>query len=930
MSKGMIRYPLLLVLALTSGLAACAPKGEALYARAEKSLDSGEVRAAIIDLKNLVKDEPENGKARALLAAALVQNGELGAAAIEVQKAKDLGVSAEALLVPDCRVMTAKGEFDDVLAKCKPEAVAAEYKPEMQIAQGRALMGLDRAAEAKPLFESALATKSDSLDALLGLASATYSLDGLPAAQKIVDKAPEPIKQRSAYWMSVGGINMQGGDFIGGEQAFSKALDIAKKSPEGRDRLVALGALAEAQMRQGKVKEATATTDQLMKVAPDNPLVKQLRGQVAAAGGKLDEARALLEEAVAAMPENVEARTLLGIVNMQQGNLGQAEMHFANVVANQPGNSRVQRLLAEVRARSQSPEETLEALKSSLIGESADPALLAMAGRMSLAAGDRTQALEYLAQAATSPKQGSAPEVQLEVASGFLMAGDLNRALELLEKIPAGGATDFQREYLLMLTLLRKGETDRAMDEAKNLLGRSGNDSSVRNLVAAVYVAAGKNDLARQQFDAALKIKPDEQATLLNVARLDLAEGKAADAETRFRRILDLDPKSLLATLGLAVAANARGDTKGAEKWLTRAVTDHPDSVDAQLALAQLYMNSRDFGRAQSVLEEAARRVPEDAAVSNAIGVARLGSKDLPGAVAAFRKATTQAPKAYGYSMNLARAYMMNGDLDGALEVLNNLLKDEPKFLPALLLAGASSLQAGQIEKATGYVERLRQAAPDAPGTYLMEGDLAMAQKRYPEALAQYRKAAQKGSNRELVLAQYRAASLAGDPQPERALSDWVAANPKDVAAAAVLADHRQQHDDPEGAIRLYEIVLASAPDNVAVLNNLAILYQSKGNPKARDLAARAYAAAPRSAPVQDTYGWILLSNGDVDRGLSLLRDAIAGMPNNAEVQYHLAVGLAKKGEQAEAIALLKKAVNGRMPDDQKADAKKLLAQLSR
>ena len=53
-------------------------------------------------------------------------------------------------------------------------------------------------------------------------------------------------------------------------------------------------------MRQGKVKEATATTDQLMKAAPNNPLVKQLKAQVSAAAGNLEEARTLLEEAVAA------------------------------------------------------------------------------------------------------------------------------------------------------------------------------------------------------------------------------------------------------------------------------------------------------------------------------------------------------------------------------------------------------------------------------------------------------------------------------------------------------------------------------------------------------------------------------------------------------------------------------------------------------
>ena len=89
--------------------AACAPKGDALYARAEKSLASGNVRAAVIDLQNLVKDEPDNVKARTLLAMAFVQGGNVPAASIEVQKAKDLGGSPSDYDVANARIHVIDG-----------------------------------------------------------------------------------------------------------------------------------------------------------------------------------------------------------------------------------------------------------------------------------------------------------------------------------------------------------------------------------------------------------------------------------------------------------------------------------------------------------------------------------------------------------------------------------------------------------------------------------------------------------------------------------------------------------------------------------------------------------------------------------------------------------------------------------------------------
>ena len=157
-----------------------------------------------------------------------------------------------------------------------------------------------------------------------------------------------------------------------------------------------------------------------------------------------------------------------------------------------------------------------------------------------------------------------------------------------------------------------------------------------------------------------------------------------------------------------------------------------------------------------------------------------------------------------------------------------------------------------------------------------------------------------------------------------------MAKNPGDAGVVAVLADVRQRKGDVDGAIKLYEQSLAKAPDNAVLLNNLAVLYDGKGNPKALELAERAYKLAPKAAAIQDTYGWILFKRDPSDKSLQLLREASQGMPNTAEVQYHYAAALAKRGDTAEAVELLKKAVYGQMPPEQKAEAKKLLEQLSK
>jgi predicted Zn-dependent protease len=306
-----------------------------------------------------------------------------------------------------------------------------------------------------------------------------------------------------------------------------------------------------------------------------------------------------------------------------------------------------------------------------------------------------------------------------------------------------------------------------------------------------------------------------------------------------------------------------------------------------------------------------------------------LAAKDLPGALASFQKATAQAPKAQGYALNLARAHLLNRDMGAALDVLNGVLKAEPGLAPALVLAAASTLQAGQLEKAAGYIERLRQAAPTEQITHVLEGDLAMAQKRYSQALEHYRAASVSGTNAALVLAQYNAGVQAGVARPEKVLEDWLAKNPQDVGVTTALAEHRHRNGDVAGAIKLYEGVLAASPDTPLVLNNLAVLYQAKGDPRALEMARKANALAPAAPAIQDTYGWLLVEGGRVDEGLALLRDAVRQLPGNAEVQYHYGAALAKKGNTAEAIAVLKKALAGQLPPAAKTDAQQLLQQLS-
>lgn len=919
----------MVLLAVVTALAACSPRGEKLLERAEGSLARGEYRAAMIDLQNYLSDHPENAGARAQLGLALLELGDVNGAEAEIRKARELGAGDEQLKVPECRLLASRSAFERIIKECVVGSGDAATDGEMLIVRGGALLGLGRNDEAAETYRAAVSAQPERLAAYQGLAVATLATGGAAAARQVMASAPDAVKEQARYWTALGGLELRAQDLAGAEKAFQTAVErTAKGDPDDLDRLTALAGLTEVQLRQGDTKAAAATSQQLLEAAPKAPLAKILRAQAVAGAGDLAQARTLLEEVVSQWPEDSESRVLLGLVNFQLGNLGQAEMHLANVVSRQPDNVRAQRLLAEIRSRLLTPEEALEALKRSLVKADNDPALLALASQLSLQSGDREAALAYLAQVGASDV-AKTPAGQIELAGGYLMAGELDRAVELLEAIPeAQDETGIRRDTLLMTALLRQGKTSEAVSRAEALVARNPDSVASLNLAGAVYAAVGRTDDARQQFEAITRINPDDAGAQVSLARLDLLAGKPDAAAQRFQKVLDKDGTNLIATLGMSAASAAKQDAEGAERWLLKAREDHPQSLETRLALAQFYLGRRDFDEARKMAEEAVKLSPEDAAAANALGLAQLGAGDSAGALDSFSRAVRLAPRAYGYSLNKARAHVQRREPGPALDTVDAVLKESPGFVPALALGASMALQFGQVERAAGYIERLRLAAPQSPIVPRLEGDLAMAQKRYKDAVADYAKAADASSDTALVVAQFNAARLAGLANPQKVLESWLVQQPQDVPARIALAEYLGASGATERAIAEYEGALKALPGNAILLNNLAVQYQKQGDARALATAEQAYSAAPDNPAIQDTYGWLLVETGSLDKGLQLLRRSAKTLANVPEAQFHLGVALAKKGETAEARRLLEQVVAGPATDDIKNEARRVLGTL--
>jgi len=130
-------------------------------------------------------------------------------------------------------------------------------------------------------------------------------------------------------------------------------------------------------------------------------------------------------------------------------------------------------------------------------------------------------------------------------------------------------------------------------------------------------------------------------------------------------------------------------------------------------------------------------------------------------------------------------------------------------------------------------------------------------------------------------------------------------------------------------AVSEYEQVLKAQPGSVLALNNLAWLYFEDGDSRAIELAERAYERAPERAEIIDTYGWLLIKTGRTEQGLSLLEKALKHAPENGDIRYHVAAGLAQAGEKARAKRELTTLLDSGAAFTEKAAAQALLKELN-
>jgi putative PEP-CTERM system TPR-repeat lipoprotein len=360
--------------------------------------------------------------------------------------------------------------------------------------------------------------------------------------------------------------------------------------------------------------------------------------------------------------------------------------------------------------------------------------------------------------------------------------------------------------------------------------------------------------------------------------------------------------------IGLAQIAEARKDYEAMVRRLEEARSRNPKALEPALMLARYYLAKGDALRALEAARAIAESAPEDPSVLQVLGQAQLAAGETASAVAAFRKLVERSPKDPASHYLLGLALAASGDEEAALKSFAAALQLKQDFLPAAGEQIRLWLKQKRYEQALAAARKLQELLPKQPVGYVWEGEVALHQQQYQHALQAYQKAyALEGSS---LTAQrlYQLYRQLGEAAKANAiLEGWLDKAPQDPAAWLSLAMGYQADGERERAIAAYEKAQAVEPSNLLILNNLAWLYQERGDPKALQLAEQLVEKAKDHPEMLDTVGWIFSHHGKRQEGLTLLREAAVRAPHLPAIHLHLAEVLAESGNKKEAREILQR-----------------------
>jgi Tfp pilus assembly protein PilF len=147
---------MVLAIAAASHLLVGVAHGSSYVEDAQQYLKKGDLKSALIQLRNAVREAPDDPKIRAQLAEAYLRTGDLPGAEREARAARDRKGDEVDYLPVLADVLLRQGKFADLIGQVQPGDRAPSVESKVRLAIGLAELALHRRDKAEPALRDAV------------------------------------------------------------------------------------------------------------------------------------------------------------------------------------------------------------------------------------------------------------------------------------------------------------------------------------------------------------------------------------------------------------------------------------------------------------------------------------------------------------------------------------------------------------------------------------------------------------------------------------------------------------------------------------------------------------------------------------------------------------------------------------------------------
>ncbi|RED49877.1 XrtA/PEP-CTERM system TPR-repeat protein PrsT [Aestuariispira insulae] len=909
--------------AVQMGAASAALNGEtkALLEEAQQFISKNEMKAAIIQLKNAVRLQPKEPVLRIELARAYLTTGDALGAEKELENALENGADPALLQLDLARTYNLLNRFEDVLGKTSIEITSKGQKAALLVQKAIAALELKKLPAAEKFAEQAVAEKPAFAQASEMLASAHLLQEKHDKAIKAIDDYIAGNGKTPRLLLIRGEVERAQGRLEAAMGYYSQALEL---NPDDQGSLFQR-ALVGVSMDRDELARADA--DRMLALYPDDVRATYLDALLVFRSGDADRADEILSQRGDSQLQFAPAIFLYSNVKLSQGELNHAQEYNRRYLALYPDSPEALALKASIHVRRGELLRAQDVLESAREIAPANIRVLSLLGKVYLMGGQADQAREvFKAASAIDPENA---DIKTQAAISNLSLDGASEAQEQLEQLVKTGRQVNEAGFALVASYVQARDYEEALAAADQLVESNPGDPLPYYIRADVLRLLERDAEAIDAFEAVAEKFPDFVPVRLSLATLAMVDGRVADGEAILRTLLKAKPDLGAAMVIMARIYEIRADDVTALDWYEKAIRSEPGEPKYHRDRISFLIRAKRLDDALARAQEYAGLFPETADAFQAQVQVLMALGRPKQAAEVMRKFVALEPRNIAAHMQYAQVLTAAKDFSGVEDALNKVLEMDPGHQDARLGLSELKLKTDGVDAAIDVLETAGGGINER-ALQIRKADYLYQSGKVTAAIAYYRELLNEAPDATVVMRYF--AAVARDDRQEEAfawLKDWVAANPSDIDSKMLLADNLLAVGNYGQAEEYYLELTKHTPNNAMPWNNLGWIYSITEHGKALDYAKRAYELAPKSAPVADTYAWILFKQGRVEEGFEILQKAIVQAPDNPELAYHYAAVLNAMGRKDEAARHLSKALGSNIGFAERGDAVALLEKLT-